>query len=266
MIDEAELLRSRDERAGVLLEILNAGYRKGQTIRRCDSGTYELREFSVYCPKVVVLIGDPEDTLADRSIAIRMRRKIQGETIERFILAKAQRETAQLKKACEDWALANQNQVVADFETIDVPFLADRAAELWMPLFTVCMIAAPHRLADLEKAARLIAGHKGDDESGDLGIRLLSDIREIFAETWPEGMPSFELLNKLNSMEEAPWRECHKGKPLNARALAKLLQPFGVHSGDLRFGPSVLKGYLLEDLEKCSSVTSIESATALQPA
>src|SRR5262245_26520588 len=38
IIDEAEILTARDERAFTLREVLNAGYRKGQTVSRCDDG------------------------------------------------------------------------------------------------------------------------------------------------------------------------------------------------------------------------------------
>lgn len=244
MIDEAEVLRTRDERGSVLLEILNAGYRKGQMVRRCESKNYDLREFNVYCPKVIVLIGEPEDTLADRSIAIRMRRRFQGEKIDRFILAKAKRETAPTSNACEKWAETHKTDVADLYEDMDLPFLVDREAELWLPLFTVCAVAAPHRYAELEETAWQLGHHRAGDEPADSGIRLLSDIRTILRDGGREFIPTSDLLQKLNAIDDAPWSEHCRGKHLHSRALAAILRPFGVQSGNHRFGESVVKGYL----------------------
>ena len=251
MLDEAEgLRRAGDDRAAALTEILNAGYRKGQTVRRCEpskSGGYAVKAYAVYCPKVLVLIGDLPDTLNDRAIPIPMRRKFKNETVERFIMAKAKGETAPVEKACEEWAASHQNQVAEVYEGMDLPFLVDREAELWLPLFSVCRVAAPHRYEELEKTARKLAGHKNSDEAGDHGIRLLSDIRAIFSKLGQECIQTFELLCQLNAIDDAPWSEYRRGKALNAPALATLLRPFGVQPSNHRFGDLVRKGYLMDD-------------------
>src|SRR5207249_3413346 len=161
-----------------LLEILNAGYREGQTVRRClpSAKGYKLVEFETYCPKVFVLIGYLPDTLADRTIQIRMRRKYAWEVVDRFIRAQAKRDTELVRDECKQWAADYAEYARAAYECADLQFLEDREAELWLPLFVVCQIAAPHRLDDLETVARQLAGTKAADEPGDMGIRLLTDV------------------------------------------------------------------------------------------
>jgi len=46
----------------------------------------------------------------------------------------------------------------------------------------VCELVARHRLADLEAVARSLADLKASDEPDDIRIKLLSDIRQVFAE------------------------------------------------------------------------------------
>jgi hypothetical protein len=248
IVDEAEGLRGSDERASALREILNVGYRVGQKVRRCESNGsgYGLKEFETFCPKVLVLIGSLPDTLADRTIPIRMRRRYQGEPVDRFTTARAKQDTGPLRTECERWATASRSQVKAAYDGADLAFLRDREAELWLPLHVVCRIAAPTRLSDLEAVARRLASVKAGDEPQDNSTRLLSDVRDLFAEKSCDRFSTSGLLFLLNGIEGAPWEDYLYGKPLNAHALAKLLHPFGIRSQNIRIPAGVVKGYLLE--------------------
>lgn len=253
IIDEAEALRGKDDRTNALREILNAGHRKGQKVLRCVGGNgkdYKTREFETYCPKVIVLIGSLPETLADRSISITMRRRLAGEQVQRFILRQAQADAAGIRKLCQKWTEKNRGRVQRHYETkTDVPSLHDREAELWAPLFAVCAVAAPERVADLETVARELAGVKATDEPGDMGIRLLDDLRHIFAATQEGRLATEKLLPDLNAMHESPWPTWSYGRGLNARGLSTLLRPFDIHPQNLRTGERVVKGYLKEDFE-----------------
>jgi hypothetical protein len=79
-----------------------------------------------------------------------------------------------------------------------------------------------------------------------LGIRLLSDLRDIFGQA--EQMTTTEVLQKLNSLPEAPWNDL-KGKPLNDRGLATRLRQYSVKSRTLNLGGEArAKGYARADL------------------
>ncbi len=45
---------------------------------------HEPRRFKVWAPKAIAMIGRLPDTLEDRSIVVPLRRKRDGEAVERF--------------------------------------------------------------------------------------------------------------------------------------------------------------------------------------
>ena len=82
LLDEVDAIwgpKARSEDEG-LRALLNAGFRRhGSTVPRCVGPSLKLRDFSTYCPKALAAIGDLPDTVADRSIPIRMERKRRGD-------------------------------------------------------------------------------------------------------------------------------------------------------------------------------------------
>jgi hypothetical protein len=78
-----------------------------------------------------------------------------------------------------------------------------------------------------------------------LGVRLLSDLRLVFGNR--DAMFTTEIIQALADLEEAPWGDL-KGKPIDARRLARYLDAYGVSRKQLRIGDRVGKGYSREDL------------------
>lgn len=249
LIDEAESLSQRDERSGAMREVLNAGYRRGQKVTRCRPNTFEVEEFETYCPKALVLIGNLPDTLADRCIPILMRRRSRHKPLARFRRDRALTETMPLREELLEWAGKNKEAVALYYADHDVDFLDDREAELWLPLFSVCSVAAPPRLADLESIARQVSAAKAQDEPGDLGVRLLDDIRRLFEESGRDRLRTREMLGKLNCLEEAPWGTLEHGG-MKAHRLASCLRAFEITPQTIRLGSGdTAKGYLRPSFE-----------------
>lgn len=271
IIDEAEVLGTKDERAVALREVLNAGYRAGQVVSRCDERIgHEPRDYKTYCPKAVVLIGELSGTLADRCIEIRMERKA-GERIERFRFAKVKEQSAALKQDIEAWTHA-QRQAIADwYQHNELLFLEDREEELWLPLYAVCAVLAPDRLDELQSVALLMSATKGGSESNEWGIRLLSHIRGIFAARGGDRITTELLLNALVQLPESPWGAWNHEYGIYARDVAKLLKPFAISSQNIRVDENkVVKGYLRMSFEdawkRYLPEESQNAATALQGA
>jgi len=270
IMDEAEILGTRSERAEQLREVLNAGYRAGQEMLRCQRGaddTFEPQGFEVYCPKVFILIGALQDTLADRCIPIAMRRRKPAERVERFFYSQAAQHAKQFRKEMEKWAKANRLRVRRHFRK-DLEFLEDREAELWIPLFTICQVVARERVEELKAIALRISGSKHSEESADLGILLLNDIRATFDGAGEERISSSGLLGRLNNIEESPWGSWSNGRGTDARGLARLLRPFGIAPRNLRIDSQILKGYERADFEEAWAMylPKDSSATPLQTA
>jgi hypothetical protein len=75
----------------------------------------------------------------------------------------------------------------------------------------------------------LSAGGEGEAEGR--RVMLLGDLEGIFGgaadRAW---LPTRTIIDQLVGMEERPWSEHSRGRPLNAAGLRSLLAPFGVHS------------------------------------
>ena len=132
LIDEADtFIKDHDDLRG----ILNSGHTRPQAfVIRCDGDDHEPRAFSTWCPKVVALIGQLPDTLADRSINISMRRKGPGERTEKLRLDRLDLED--LQRMAARWVADHGDELRS--ADPDVPeSLGDRAADNWRFLLAI---------------------------------------------------------------------------------------------------------------------------------
>jgi hypothetical protein len=257
LLDETELLntKNKSEATQTILAVLNAGHRKGGTIPRCEGPRQDVRDFHVYGPKLFAAIGRLPDTLMDRSIIIQIKRRTKTQKVERFRQAAAALEAKPIREGAVRFMEAH----VADIERAyqeslktDLEFLNDRDADVWTPLFVVCSVAAPERVQELEKCARLLSADKaGDDVDDSLSLTLLRDIRDVWegAENKEVGgkgkCETAVLLEKLNALEESPWGE----HPLTPRRLARMLRPFDVEPRNIQIETRRPKGYHFDDFK-----------------
>ena len=119
------------------------------------------------------------------------------------------------------------------------PGIADRDADVWEPLLAVADAAGgdwPERAR--VAAVALVADAKGGSPS--LGIRLLSDLRNVFGEH--DALSNETILIALIEIEDAPWAEL-RGKPLDSRGLSNRLRPYGIKPKTVRIGDRTPKGY-----------------------
>jgi len=255
LLDEVEALRGKQvsEVSQAILAVLNAGHRKGATVPRCDGPTHEVKHFPVFGPKAFAAIGGLPDTLADRSICITMQRKTASQTVARFLYSKGKMEGEPIRALETTWAEQHHETVRTAYEGMtDLGFLTDRDADLWMPLFAVCAVAAPKRVGELRQCAQTLTGAKAADDLEDsLPLKLLADMRSL----WPAGvlhMATATVLERLKEIPDSPWTDYGKNG-LTARALSRMLRPFGAEPRQVRTATGNLKGYQLAELEQAFS-------------
>ena len=76
---------------------------------------------------------------------------------------------------------------------------------------------------------------------------LLADIKALFEQRGETRQSSATICEALVGMEERPWPEFSRGKPITVRKVAKLLSPFGITPNTIRLnGGATSKGYKLE--------------------
>lgn len=251
LLDESDAAFSGEkEYAEALRGVLNTGHRRGGKASCCvgQGAAISFKDFSTFCPKAVAGIGHLPDTIADRSIPIRLKRAARGEHIERFRRRDIEAEAAGLRGRLEAWfAVTVENLRTARPVLPDA--LTDRQQDGAEPLLAIADMAGGEwpetaRLALIE----LCGDAQADDQS--IGVRLLADIRGIFQERGVDRIPSSELAAALAEIETSPWSEWGKaGKPITAAKLARLLGRFGIVPHSVRLGDKTPKGYELDDFQ-----------------
>jgi hypothetical protein len=244
LFDEIDNLFARGEEGiAELRGALNSGYRRGATATRCVNHGADVIDFPCFGALAVAGLKALPDTLASRSIFIRMRRRAPGEKVEQFRLRQI---SPQAQVLFDALALRCREieRAMATAEPKMPGSITDRDAECWEPLFAVADAAG----GDWPKVARdaavgLIAGAVDDIQSD--GVELLEHVREAMG--GEDKIWTLTLLNRLHNMDESPWMDI-KGRPLTDRGLAERLKPYGIKSKDVRIGDKHLKGYYASDL------------------
>jgi Protein of unknown function (DUF3631) len=226
--------------------LLNAGHRRGAVAGRCvvKGKNVETEEIPAYCAVALAGIGWLPDTILSRAIVVRMRRRAPGETIEPYRRRVHAREGHPIRDQLAIWARSVQASV-SDAWPVMPTGIVDRDSDVWEPLLAVADAAGgdwPERAR--YSAVALVAASRESVPS--LGLRLLADLRTVFGDRL--AMPTDQIVAALTALDEAPWGEISKGKPLNALALAQRLRQYGVTSKNIRVGTIVSKGYVAEDL------------------
>lgn len=186
---------------------------------------HEPRQFKVWAPKAVAMIGKLPDTLEDRALVVPLRRKQAGETVDRF-RADRINDFLPLRRKAARWA----DDVLSRLRDMDpdVPAeLNDRAQD---NARAICAIAdaAGGVWPSTIRAALIGTAEQSDDEPQSAGVLLLRDVAEIFEKRASLRIGSTELCDALCELEESPWGDWRRGSPITTRGIAKLLKPFGI--------------------------------------
>lgn len=240
LIDEADtFLAASDELRG----ILNSGHtRTSAYVIRTTGEDFEPREFSTWCPKAIAAIGKLPDTVADRSIQLRMKRKGPGESAEPL---PADDSAYPIRQRLARWA-ADYGDAITSARPPMPAGVFNRKADNWRTLLAIADTAGG-RWPSLARAA-CVASLKADGEDNSLRATLLEDMRAIFAAHGTDRLPTEDAIRKLTEMNERPWSECNKGKAISARQLSRWLGEFDIRSRDIRpEGQKNCKGYRLDD-------------------
>jgi hypothetical protein len=124
--------------------------------------------------------------------------------------------------------------------------LTGRAADNWRPLFAIADTAG----GKWPKRVRALATEAVSAMSEEtVGVMLLADIESILEKFHLGKIHSDDLVSHLGAMEDRPWAEWSKGKPITKRQLAILLKDFGVEPKQVWANGLNKRGYLLADFQ-----------------
>ncbi|WP_329119319.1 DUF3631 domain-containing protein [Streptomyces sp. NBC_01465] len=245
LVDEADTIfgpkvaEKNEETRG----LLNAGHQRGRYVTRVVGNDHTPHRFATFAMAAIAGIGDLPDTIMDRAVVIRMRRRAEGEKVKPFRSRRDIPGLHELRDRIAAWAGPLLEQA-ASLEP-DLP-VEDRAADTWEPLVIVADLAggAWPRLARIA-CARMVAAEVAAEEDHPSGARILADIRRIYAGRGePESLTTEELLFLLRQDAESPWVEWGR-RGLDARDLSGLLREYGIKSGNVRIADGTQrKGYM----------------------
>jgi hypothetical protein len=187
LLDEIDKLytgrANGDGEANNTCRLLNAGYERDATFRRCvgQGAAIEAKKFPAFCPKVICGIKcQIPDTVLDRSITIELVRQTRENRAERLRKREAKAVLAPIADKIKAWATfpgVIQDLKAARPELPDE--LHDRAQDICEPLLAIADLAGGNWPQSARDA--LVKLYKGVEDEDD-GVKLLSAIKDIFDE------------------------------------------------------------------------------------
>ena len=242
LVDEADTIfggkaaESNEELRG----LLNAGHQRNRPALRWDNARNRAEKIATFAMAALAGIGMMPDTIEDRAVVIRMRRRAPGETVAPYRHRRDGPALRQLANDLNQWLRSN----LAILESAEPTMpLEDRAADTWEPLIAVADLAAGNWPDRGRHAAESLTADRDGTAKGSDGVRLLTDCRTAFAGY--DAIPTSVLLERLNGDPEAPWAE-YPPAGLTAMKLGVLLRQYEINSENISFPPPTgrIKGYL----------------------
>jgi len=273
LVDEADtFLAEREELRGVI----NSGHnRRTAIVIRVveENGEQVPKKFSTWAPKAIAQIKDLPDTLQDRSVAIRLRRKLPGEKVARFRADRTQHLT-EISRRTARWAQDNLD-ALREMDAETPHQLHDRAADNWRTLFVIAERIGGEWPEKTRLAALAVEGvdaEAGEEIEPSDGVRLLADCKAVFEARDATELSARDIINDLCDADESHWSDYRGGKSITEKAFANLLKPFGIASKSGTVGSKkgkkfwrkadfrdAWKRYLPKNSQKCADPSSTSS-------
>lgn len=246
LLDEADTVfgKKAADNNEDLRGIVNAGHQRNRPYIRWDATARMPERCPTFAMAVLAGIGDMPDTIMDRSVIVRMRRRAPHETVAPY---RRRRDEPALRELGDRIGMWVRSALDALGDAVpDLP-VEDRAADTWEPLVAVADAAGGGWPARVRSACRVMV-EDADDDGADasVGLRLLRDLRVVFGDA--NGLHTTTILERLHKLEDAPWGDFY-GRPFTSHDLARRLRDYRVKPTDVREpGAPNRKGYRRIDL------------------
>jgi hypothetical protein len=243
LVDEADAIFGPKADANENLRgLLNAGHQRNRPAVRYDAASKRVITIPTFAMAALAGIGALPDTIEDRAVVIRMRRRTSDEQANPY---RHRRDRPRLR------ALATQlnGWLRADLATLEraepaMP-MEDRAADTWEPLVAVADHAGGLWPDRARMAMLTLTAEATDSHHLPIRTRLLTDCRTAFG-TDP-AIPTAVLLDRLKAESDAPWLD-YGPSGLTAAKLSTLLRDYDIRPSNIRFPDGTqAKGYKRAD-------------------
>lgn len=243
LVDEADtIFGPKADGNEDLRGLLNAGHQRNRPAKRYDANANRVESIPTFAMAALAGIGAMPDTIEDRAVVVRMRRRGPGESVAPY---RHRRDRPALRRLAEDlsaWLRAD----LATLEQAEPAMpVEDRAADTWEPLVAVADHAGGHWPERARAAVLALTAEADDNGETSNRVRLLADCRTAFGAD--PALPTAILLERLKADTEAPWAD-YGPTGLSAMKLGVILREYDIRSANIRFTDGTqAKGYQRAD-------------------
>ena len=223
--------------------ILNDGFQPNGKVVRVVGENFELKYFSVYCPKALAGIGkNVKSATRSRCINLPMHRALPHvlSGLKKLRTDKAVVWSVPLASKLARFGVDFAPDVRSALQNDEVelpPGIEGRDAQLWEGLIAVADHCGERWALEVRAACVALTGLRDEEDVGDAKTRLLSDVRDFFRESSLDFVSSADLLAWLVKDETRGWGDVN-GRDVNPIRLASMLKPFDAAPRVRRVGAS----------------------------
>lgn len=221
-----------------LINILNAGYKKGAKVKRMIGRDREkVGEFETFCPKALGYIRNDKTlraikgTLESRCIRILLKKRTLEEEARAAKLFEdvLDHETGAIVERLMKWQFTVGN-LQSIYQRFHLPNWDGREQEVWRTLLAIAELAGRFDEA-LETAKGIVVANREEVEDHRSDTPLLTDLRDNLDLMCDEDGFALELaVDWLLQMEDRNYRKWIEGRGLTTIHLAKTLSKYGLRS------------------------------------
>ncbi|MEV5893161.1 DUF3631 domain-containing protein [Nonomuraea fuscirosea] len=263
LVDEADtIFGPKADGNEDLRGLLNAGHQRNRPAKRYDAATNRVESIPTFAMAALAGIGSMPDTIEDRAVVVRMRRRAPGETAAPYRHRRDRTPLRDLAAALNQWLRADLSSLEEAEPAMPVE---DRAADTWEPLVIVADHAGGTWPERARAAAVALTAEADDNGQPSPRVRLLADCRTAF--DTDTALPTAVLLERLKADPEGEWTE-HGPAGLTAMKLGLMLREYGIRPAMMRFPNGPLRGYHRGDFADawaryCPAVEPVPEAAVL---
>ena len=181
LLDESDTAFSAGgDYAETLRGVLNTGFERTGRYSMCNRNgdNWTPEDFSTFSPKAIAGIGRLPDTVEDRSVPIKLKRKLPTESCQRFRERLVRPVAEGLRSRIARWAKVSAKRL-RDSNPSMPEELNDRQQDVCEPLLAIADLAGEEWPSRARRALlELCTGQVIPNES--IGTMLLTDIRSYF--------------------------------------------------------------------------------------
>ena len=228
LLDEVDRYLAANEE---LNGIMNAGHtrRTANVVRLVEvPNDYIPTKFNVFGGKCLAGLGVQQDTMMDRSVIIKMEKRLENEKIEKLPLTFFDDEAPRRSVIAR---FASDNAISAKLQDVSVPNLGnDRAQDNWQPLFVVAELIGGDWPSLCLEAYTTIEAISGEDakEQDAVAVRIYRELAPHIEKRMGNKIKASELHELLTSDPESDFYDWFNGKPISAKRMKKILIEAGV--------------------------------------